>query len=336
MTAARMLQARDHYQDRLGFGVVPIPPGGKGPDLQGWQRGVPADVLDRKLRDGCGLGAVHALSGTAVLDLDTERELAATALAAGGVDLEEVLEAQSPKAVGNPEKPPKPWFRVPEGYELGRRALRWPDPEDSSQRKVVFELRAGSVQDVLPPTIHPGTGEPYRWTEPPRQREDLPLIPGALLGLWLTWDRLRPALEAACPWADPPEPGERQDPQPPETPRGEHAGPSIIDTWNERVPVSVVLERNGYEKAGSRRWIAPSSETRMPGVYLCDSGRVYSYHESDALAGPHAHDSFGVLTELEHGGDAREAARAAAQELGLDAKRARAGATIAALTGGGS
>lgn len=336
----RMLRARDHYQG-LGFGLVPIPPGGKGPDLPGWQEGVPAPVLDRKLRDGQGLGAIHALSGTAVLDLDTTAELAGLALAAVGVDLEEILEAPGPKSTGNPAKPPKPWYRVPEGYELGRKVLRWPDPDDPSQRKVVLELRAGAGQDVLPPTTHPDTGEPYGWTEPPRTWEDLPLIPGPLLGLWLAWGQLRPAMEAACPWAEPPQRQEPRERKAPEIPRGEHTGPSIIDTWNERVPVSVPLERNGYEPAGGRRWIAPSSETRMPGVYLCDSGRVYSYHESDALAGPHAHDSFGVLTELEHAGDAREAARAAARELGLEPDRKqpeiheRAADVRAALTGGG-
>ncbi|MEX2529837.1 MAG: bifunctional DNA primase/polymerase [Gemmatimonadota bacterium] len=322
----RMLRARRHYTDALGFGLTLLD--GKRPIRPAWQEDpLDPETVDRGIRQGNGLGCVHRQSGTAALDLDRPLEEVAVALAAVGVDLPALLEAPGPKTVGNPDNPWKPWYQVPEGYDLGRRALRWPDPEDPTQRVVVLELRAGSVQDVLPPTSHPDTGKPYEWEPtPPLCREDLPLVPGLLLGIWLAWDLLLPRMEAACPWvAEEPTPT-RETARTQGRSSSEYDGPDVIQAWNERVPVGTMLERNGYKKAGSRRWIAPSSKTGMPGVFLCDTGRIYSYHESDALASPHAHDSFGLLTELEHGGDAKEAARAAALELGMDVEPARSGA----------
>ena len=61
--------------------------------------------------------------------------------------------------------------------------------------------------------------------------------------------------------------------------------------------------------------------------------RVFSHHASDVIADGHGHDSFDLLRILEHGGDARDAARSAALELGLDSAVARAAGNSAALTG---
>lgn len=342
-TPDEFLRAARFYQDKIRLALVPIEPGEKRPadGLAGWQRRpLDSELIEEHVRAGAGLGAVHAHSGTATLDLDATRELAALALGAVGVDMEALLEAPGPKTIGNPENPPKPWYRVPDGYDLSRRPLNWPKREGPTARKVVLELRAGAVQDVLPPTIHPGTGEPYRWTTPPRTREDFPLIPGPLLGLWLAWEQLRPAMEAACPWGEPATPAATPQPFRPNG-RPHHDGPSIIDEWNGRVPAAVVLERNGYRPAGSGRWLAPDSTSGDPGVVELD-GRIFSHHGSDLLAGPHSHDSFGVLTVLEHGGDAKEAARSAALELGVDRRdtfrppsrsRERAARARAVLTG---
>jgi len=77
------------------------------------------------------------------------------------------------------------------------------------------------------------------------------------------------------------------------------------------------LERNGYRRVSAGRWICPDSPTGAAGVVALH-GRIYSHHASDILGDGHAHDSFDVLRLLEHNGDAREAARSAARELGLD------------------
>lgn len=312
----RMLRADRHYREALGLSTVPIAPEAKKPhpELSGWQaRPLSDELVGRYVRQGCGLGAVHGWSGTGTLDLDTRKELAAVALGAVGVDLDALLSAPGPMTVGNPAKPPKPWYRTPDGYNLTRRVLNWPKQGDPTSRVVVLELRAGAVQDVLPPTGHPDTGKPYRWTDVPRRREDLPLVPGPLLGLWLAWDLLRPRMEAACPWAAP-------ETEPTPAPRWSrpYDGPSVVEAWNKRVPAGAVLNRNGYKRAGDGRWVCPDSTTGDPGVVLLDDGRVFSHHGSDPLGGPHSHDSFGLLTVLEHAGDPKEAARAAARELGME------------------
>jgi putative DNA primase/helicase len=337
-SAGRMMEARAHYMGVLGFAVVPIHPKRKKPveGLTDWQlRRLDSQELDRHIRNGCGLGVVHGLSGTAALDADMESDFVARALKAVGVDFRALQEAGSPAIVGNPAKPPKLIFRVPAGYDLSRRVLNWPKRTNPNRVEVVLELRAGPVQDVLPPTPHPDTDEPYEWIGgPPSSREDLPLIPGPLLGLWLAWDQLRPAMEAACPWAERPAPA-----HPPRPRNGRsYEGPSIIEAWNEGVPPSVILERNGYKPDGRDRWICPGSTSGDAGVVALDE-RVYSHHASDLLGDGHAHDAFDVLRLLEHNGNAKEAARSAALELGLDLRprsepRERAARARAALSRG--
>ena len=99
-----MLKARAHYET-LGFAVVPIQPDRKKP-LQGltdWQRRrLDGEALDRHIRAGCGLGAVHGLSGTATLDGDGAEEHVTIALASVGVDFAELLSG-GPSTVGNPD-----------------------------------------------------------------------------------------------------------------------------------------------------------------------------------------------------------------------------------------
>src|SRR5690606_22119828 len=54
----------------------------------------------------------------------------------------------------------------------------------------VFELRSAGDgkqrQDILPPSIHPDTGLPYRWVTQPR--EDWPEPPPWLLALWQDYE----------------------------------------------------------------------------------------------------------------------------------------------------
>jgi putative DNA primase/helicase len=310
--------AARHYIERLGWSLVSIEPGSKGPRTPGWQRSGIRDLEAARLHweahPDHGLGLLHAESGTAALDADADGDTVALALAAVGIDYVRLLERPGPALVGNPAKPAKLLYRLLPGLELPTRKLAWPDPENPAALRVVFELRAGRVQDVLPPTFHPGTGEPYRWISEPARPEDVPYLPGALAALWLAWREREPALRSACPWAPPPPPRRAEFPNAARRPRGP-GEPSVIETYNARVAVASVLERNGYRERGGR-WIAPGSTTGTPGVVVLE-GRAYSHHASDALADGYTHDAFGALTLLEHNGDVGAALQSAREELGI-------------------
>lgn len=313
---ALAVRAGRFYTEMLGFALTPIQPRSKRPYRVEWNRRenlvTTPGAVAREYQQGEGWGFCHGFSGTAAVDADLDLDMVDLALAAAGIDYHGLLAAGTPCIIGNPQKPPKLILRIPEGVILDTHKLKWPSKEDPSRLVTVVELRAGSVQDVLPPTVHPGTSQPYRWTPRwPCRREDFPEVPPTLLRLWLAWSEHLGAMERACPWAEPPPP---EPPRAPPRPRpvGED---SIIERWNSEVDPAVVLKRNDYKQKAPKRWLAPGSTTKDPGVVVLD-GRVYSHHGSDVLADGFAHDAFDLLRVLEHHGDGRAAAKAASRELG--------------------
>lgn len=272
-----------------------------------------------------GMGLIHGLSGTCSLDLDN-LEAAHIALAAVGVDLAGLLEAPGAvRLIGAPGRG-KLVYRTSE--DLSRNALNWPNP-DTGKNEAVLELRGGNVQDVLPPSIHPDTGEPYRWEGDWRA---LPELPQELLTVWRHWAEAKRDMEAACPWNDTPalsadryEGVER---------RRYEEEESVIAAFNEAHMLRPVLESFGYRRAGPR-YISPHSQSGIPGVVILpgSDGRLcYVHHASDPLADGHAHDAFSVWCQLEHGGDVRRAVKSAAEILDISHAQtdARGGAEIAA------
>jgi len=228
------------------------------------------------------------------------------------------LNLPGPKICGNPQKPVKPLYRIPKGIELSHKVLQWPhpqgpDPGTGKPRVIcIFEFRAGAIQDILPPSLHPGVGQPYVWHIPPWEAE-LPELPPELLELRQHWEEYAWDMRAACPWAKP-EPR----PKPKAAPRKvwDLHSVSVIDAWNSTCDICELLEAHGYKKRG-QRYLAPGSSTKIPGVVVFENGRVYSHHGSDLLAGGHSHDAFDVYRILEHSGDTRAAVKAAAEALGM-------------------
>jgi len=267
-----------------------------------------------------------------------------------GLDLE-ALAAAYPTAVGNPARF-RVMFRVPDGVELSRRSLAWPnqaDPDGSILKALtaqmvaakdagdatreaalrmaaepfkkitVFELRGGAVQDVLPPSIHPGTGQPYTWRIPP-SAAGLPDLPAELLNIWLNWDQLKPQALAVCPWAIKSTPaGSQPPPRPrPATAPSGNSLPEVIPEFNRTYDIATLIEGHGYKRIGGK-WLCPHSSSGDPGVTISE-GKLYSHHSSDPLANGHKNDAFDVYCILVHDGNQREATKAAARMLGLDAK----------------
>ena len=149
-------------------------PGLKGPRHKGWNTREKAITDPEKAKRLEGAGLLHSYSGTAALDIDRLDD-AGEWLKQHGIDLLALLEA--PDAV-----------QIESGVEnRGKLLYAMPEPlRSKSFDDGSFELRCAtasgrSVQDLLPPTIHPKTGQSYQWKGDWRH---LPLIPDELLHVW--------------------------------------------------------------------------------------------------------------------------------------------------------
>lgn len=176
---------------RHGWSLVPIPANTKGPRTPGWNLKQNAMVSQSLLPQGYGIGLAHAYSGTMAFDID-EWATATVRLAEHGIDLQMLYDA--PDAVVIDSSNPghgKLLYAMPFGVAL-------PSKKIIIDGNTSFEFRCATtngltVQDVLPPSIHPDTKQPYRWAGKGHW-ERLPTIPQALLDMWqsiLDQDRQR-------------------------------------------------------------------------------------------------------------------------------------------------
>ncbi len=343
------------YCETFNFALVPIQPGEKGPKGRGWNQ--PGKYITDPAKAEAfwtknpnhNLGVVLGPSRVCSLDVDDVQWTRFVLHELLGVDLD-ALALAFPTVVGNPLRF-RVLFQVPEGLELTRHSLSWPnenDPDGSKHKAImlkanaareagdaarealyradaeqykrftVFELRAGLVQDVLPPSIHPGTGQPYTWRTPP-DASGLPVLIGDLLNVWNNWDVFKRGAEAACPWLPKDaKPTVKQKPKPKRAPVAGNR-PSVIDEFNNCHDVEEILRSHGYTKRGGK-WLYPQSSTGLPGITVAE-GKVYSHHAADPLANGHQNDAFEVFCLLEHGGDQSKAVKDAARMLGMQSTR---------------
>jgi len=169
---------------RAGWALVPIPKGLKGPTVPDWnsqERVITTEDRAKNLHENIGIA--HAYSGTCAIDID-DAVAARTWLAERGVDLDAMLSA--PDSV-----------RITSG-RLNRAKLLYRLREPLVSKKIIEEKRniidfrcatpeGKSVQDVLPPSIHPETGKPYQWEygdELVGHWLTLPELPEDVLTLW--------------------------------------------------------------------------------------------------------------------------------------------------------
>ena len=166
---------------RHGWSLVPIPPNTKGPRTPGWNLRESALKSQADLPAGYGIGLAHAYSGTMALDIDN---WAATEslLSEHGISLSTLY--SSPDAViinSGKAGHGKLLYAMPFGAAL-------PSKKILHNGITAYELRCATasgltVQDVLPPSIHPETRQPYQWAGKGDWMQ-LPIIPQALLDLW--------------------------------------------------------------------------------------------------------------------------------------------------------
>lgn len=296
--------------ERLGLALTPLR--GKAPIREGWNLDenllcTPAAARHHFARNpDDNIGACLEPSGLVSLDADYP-EGARSVLAAEGIDLDALI-ATTPTIIG---RAPRLEFKAP-ATALGRKSVVWPPRALGEKSVTVLELRAGRLQDVLPPSIHPDTKQPYRWLTPPR--DGFPPAPRCLLAIWQDFDAFKRRARNLCPWAEPEsEPAHT----PPHRPAQKRTGPSVIAAFNEAHDTAAILEAHGYERIAARRWKSPNGHG-VAGVVVLPSGKVFCHHQSDQHLGDEkAHDAFDLFRLFDHNGDYHAAVKAAAQVLGL-------------------
>jgi hypothetical protein len=166
---------------KAGWALVPIELGTKGPKRKGWNTRARCLTDPEVAAEWQGnLGLAHAYSGTCAVDVD-ELEGAANWLLMRGISLQTLLEAPDAVMIFSGRK--------------GRAKLLYRIPEPLQSFKLAdgaLELRCATadgktVQDVLPPSIHPETKKPYEWAygdDLVGHWSVLPMIPKALFALW--------------------------------------------------------------------------------------------------------------------------------------------------------
>ena len=186
---------------RNGWSLVPIPPGTKGPNTKGWNRRENSLASHLSLPSGYGIGLAHAYSGTMALDID-EWDRAAFELMLKGINLQALYDAPDAVIVDSGRAGRgKLLYSMPFGLALPSKKL-------TVDNITYMELRCGTTnglttQDVLPPSIHPVTNQPYRWAGKGHWSR-LPQIPQTLLDLWLSMIDLGQEEPSLPSWLLPP------------------------------------------------------------------------------------------------------------------------------------
>ena len=176
---------------RHGWSLVPIPPNSKGPNTPGWNQRTALLADHALLLPSWNIGLAHAYSGTMAVDVD-EWGRAAAELAIHGIDLQALFDAPDAVVIDSGRQGHgKLIYAMPFGLALP--SHKWMDSRFSIEKMGIerynyLDFRCGTangltVQDVLPPSIHPLTGRPYQWAGRGHWTR-LPQIPEALLALW--------------------------------------------------------------------------------------------------------------------------------------------------------
>ena len=174
---------------KIGFALVPIPLGCKGPIKKGWneKENVITSESNLKVLEGCNVGLAHAYCSplpTCAIDIDNIFD-AREWLSRYGIKLDELLNA--PEAVSifsGKYNSAKLIYKLP--IHVGPLKTKMiKNQEDKS----MLEFRCASsdgltVQDVIPPSMHP-SGTFYQWGGK-GSILSIPTLPNTLLDLWLS------------------------------------------------------------------------------------------------------------------------------------------------------
>ena len=167
----------------LGLSYVPIPAGMKGPITAGWNQRASCitDASEaHRLSGNVGLAHAYCSKLSGAVDLDDYKK-AIIYFSNLGIDLRQFLIERDTTVMwsGRPNSL-KAIFTLPEG--LGPLLTKTVKVDG----KIILEFRCATadgktVQDVIPPSIHP-SGTRYRWQQ--GSLESLTELPEELLDLW--------------------------------------------------------------------------------------------------------------------------------------------------------
>ena len=174
--------------------LVPIPQGKKGPVDQGWQeeeRCVPPFLIDLLACPACGgvlidtsnnIGLAHAYSNTCAIDID-DYQTSKAELTKVNIDLDQLLTADDAVIIYSGRK-----NRAKLLYSIDKPIRSKKLYTVNGTRNNYLDFRCASsngttMQDVLPPSIHPMTLKPYQWAGKGDPLNPPP-IPTNLLNYW--------------------------------------------------------------------------------------------------------------------------------------------------------
>ena len=179
----------------LGWNLCSIEPGSKGPRVEGWGD----NPLKPNAPCPAGVGLIHLHSRTCAVDIDN-LESATAWLSNHGIDLQSLLnDDDAVHIVSGKANRAKLLYRLPDDAPPPRQFKLKIDKADVLDLRCQGKNEGKYLQDVLPPTIHPDTGQPYRWGGNGDWR-NLPVIPADLLRLWTS----QPKQESSDPKASQP------------------------------------------------------------------------------------------------------------------------------------
>jgi hypothetical protein len=161
-----------------------------------------------------------------------------------------------------------------------------------------WEFKTSSGYGLLPPSLHPATGKPYRW--------DDVRVPPAPLPDWLV-ALLRPPAPRPTP------------------PRAAYAGDSIAEwftdthTWHDVLAPAGWLVVAGDGDSDGSRWVHPTATSNVSATVRNGCLFVFSTRtpfEPTTAGAPCGYTRFRAFAVLSHDGDLTTAARAAARLRG--------------------
>ena len=176
-----------------GLALVPIQTGKKGPVATGWNEPshvVTDPVVAARLTGNIGIAHAYCTPRTAAIDVD-DLARAIPLLARYGIDL--VALSTAPDSVvissGRPNRTKLLYRGHDDMPAFASKVLK-------ENGNTVVEFRCATadgltVQDVLPPSIHPDTGKPYQWGGNGNW-SNLPVLPMSVVALWQSLLRGKP------------------------------------------------------------------------------------------------------------------------------------------------